>query len=118
MPPIGKKRFVFPEPRDACSDIQNSHLLTSDHVLLVNRGNCTFGTKATIAHRTNASAILIINNEPGLEHLPGPDAHDIQFSVVMIPQQEGQLLEAVYDEGASFKHFFFPPHFSLLFSLY
>ena len=35
----------------------------------------------------------------GLEHLPGPDAHDIQFSVVSIPQQEGQLLEAVYDEG-------------------
>jgi hypothetical protein len=34
-----------------------------------------------------------------LEHLPGPDAHDIQFSVVSIPQQEGQLLEAVYDEG-------------------
>jgi hypothetical protein len=35
--------------------------------------------------------VLIINNEPGLEHLPGPDAHDIQFSVVSIPQQEGQV---------------------------
>ena len=29
----------------------------------------------------------------------GPDAHDIDFSIVSIPQQEGQLLEAVYDDG-------------------
>ena len=29
----------------------------------------------------------------------GPDAHDIEFSVSSIPQQEGQLLESIYDEG-------------------
>jgi len=98
-PPFGKKRFVFPTPRDACSDIENTDKITEDMVFLVPRGNCTFGTKAKNAHKTKASAILIINNEPGLEHLPGPDAHDIQFAVASIPQQEGQLLEAVYDEG-------------------
>lgn len=98
-PPFGKKRFVFPTPRDACSDIENTDKITEDMVFLVLRGNCTFGTKATNAHKTKASAIIIINNEPGLEHLPGPDAHDIQFAVASIPQQEGQLLEAVYDEG-------------------
>jgi len=100
-PPRGKKIFVFSEPRDACTELTNAHLLTSDHVLLVNRGACTYGTKAKFAQKTNASAIVIINNEPGLDHLPGPDAHDIQFSVSSIPQQEGQLLEAVYDEGPS-----------------
>ena len=31
--------------------------------------------------------------------MPGPDAHDIQYSVASIAQQEGQLLEAVYDDG-------------------
>ena len=36
-------RFVFAEPRDACSEITNAHLLTENHVLLVPRGNCTFG---------------------------------------------------------------------------
>lgn len=98
-PPLGRKRFVFAEPRDACEDLTNANILTSDHVLLVHRGSCTFGTKAKNAMKTNATAIIIINNEPGIDHLPGPDAHDIQFSVSSIAQQEGQLLEAVYDEG-------------------
>jgi len=57
--------FVFAEPRDACSDLTNAANLTSEHVLLVNRGTCTFGSKAKVAHKTNASAIIIINNEPG-----------------------------------------------------
>jgi hypothetical protein len=49
--------------------------------------------------KTGAGGIIIINNEPGIDHLPGPDAHDIQFSVSSIAQQEGVLLESVYDEG-------------------
>ena len=100
-PPIGRKRFIFPEPRDGCQEFTNSHLFDETFVLLVNRGNCTFGTKAKNAVKTKASGLIIVNNEPGLEHLPGPDAHDINFSIVSIPQQEGQLLEAVYDEGPS-----------------
>eukprot|EP01036_Dinobryon_divergens_P032020 gene32020-41525_t len=98
-PPMGKKIFVFAEPRDACQDLSNAGNLTSQHVLLVARGTCTFGTKAKNANKTNASAIIIINNEPGIDHLPGPDAHDIQYSVSSIPQLEGQLLEATYDDG-------------------
>lgn len=98
-PPLGLKTFVFAEPRDACSDITNADLLTPDHVLLAKRGSCTFGQKALNVRRTNASALIIINNEPGLDHLPGPDAHDIDLAVMSIPQPEGQLLEAVYDDG-------------------
>eukprot|EP01031_Cornospumella_fuschlensis_P031675 gene31675-38280_t len=98
-PPLGRKRFVFAEPRDACSPLTNADLLSNDHVLFVHRGSCTFGTKAKNAQSTNASAIVIINNEPGIDHLPGPDAHDLAFSVSSIPQLEGQLIEAVYDEG-------------------
>lgn len=97
-PPMGRKTFVFAEPRDACSELTNANKFTSDHVILANRGTCTFGAKAKIVANTNASAIVIINNEPGLEHLPGPDAFDVNFSVTSIPQQEGQLLEAYYDE--------------------
>ncbi len=54
-PPLGRKTFVFAEPRDACSDLTNAEHLTSDHVLLVHRGTCTFGTKAKIAAKTNAT---------------------------------------------------------------
>lgn len=97
--PMGRKTFVFAEPRDACSPLTNAEHLTSDHVILANRGTCTYGTKAKNVRQSAASAVVIINNEPGLDHLPGPDAHDIQFSVSSIPQQEGQLLESIYDEG-------------------
>lgn len=98
-PPIGKKTFVFAEPRDACGELTNAAQLTQDHVVLANRGTCTYGQKSKNAQSAGASAIVIINNEPGLDHLPGPDAHDIEFSVSSIPQQEGQLLESIYDEG-------------------
>lgn len=97
--PYGRKRFVFAEPRDACTQLENAHLITSDHVLLVNRGTCTYGNKAKTAKAAGASGIVIINNEPGIDHLPGPDAHDIDLSVSSISQQEGQLLEVFYDEG-------------------
>lgn len=98
-PPMGKKRFVFAEPRDACTRLENGDLITQDHILLVNRGTCTFGQKAKVAQSTNASSVIIINNEPGLDHLPGPDAHDLLFSIGSITQTEGQLLEAAYDQG-------------------
>ncbi len=101
-PPMGHKRFVFAEPRDACGPLTNGDKLTSDDVVLANRGTCTYGTKAkNVQQSSKASAIIIINNEPGLDHLPGPDAHNIDFSVVSIPQQEGQLLESIYDDGPS-----------------
>lgn len=98
-PPMGKKTFVFAEPRDACAPLTNSNQLNENYVVLVNRGTCTYGQKAKNVENAGASAIIIINNEPGLDHLPGPDAHDIEFSVSSIPQQEGQLLESIYDEG-------------------
>ncbi|CAM9664913.1 unnamed protein product, partial [Ectocarpus fasciculatus] len=98
-PPMGRKRFVFAEPRDACTDLENAAHLTEDDVVLVNRGTCTFGTKATTISKTKAGSAIIINNEPGLDHLPGPDAHDIEMSVVSIGQQEGQNLETFYDDA-------------------
>lgn len=100
-PPFGRKRFVFAEPRDACTELENANLLTNEHIVFVNRGRCTFGQKALNVKKTLASAVIIINNEPGIDHLPGPDAHDVQLSVSSISQQEGGLIEAFYDEGPS-----------------
>ena len=98
-PPMGRKIFVFPEPRDGCSEIENAAIYTSNHVLLLKRGSCTFGTKARFAAKTAASGAIIINNEPGIEHFPGPDAADVLLSVTSIPWQDGILLEKVHDQG-------------------
>jgi hypothetical protein len=98
-PPMGKKMFVFAEPRDACTELTNLEPITADHVVLVKRGSCTFGQKALNVRKTLARVMVVINNEPGLDHLPGPDAHDVDLAIVSIPQPEGQLLEAIFDAG-------------------
>ena len=75
---MGRKHFVFAEPRDACEDLTNK-----DKQRKIEES----AFSGQIAHATAVSGIVIINNEPGLEHLPGPDAHDIPFSVVSVGQQ-------------------------------
>lgn len=109
--PKGKKYFVFANSRDACSEnlvvpkvfasVDAEHEVdTKEIVLLAHRGTCTFGVKALNAHAAGVSGLIIINNEPGLEHHPSPDTHDIELSVTSISQPEGILLEGMYDNGA------------------
>eukprot|EP01035_Chromulina_nebulosa_P021922 gene21922-28383_t len=87
-PPIGLTRLIFPNPRTE----------SLSYFVVVDRGICTFGSKAKIAAEVDwLSGVIVINNEPGLDHLPGPDAHDIDFSVISIPQLEGtQLTNYLY----------------------
>ena len=67
-------------------------------VVLAVRGVCTFGTKANAtaaaAAGDGAATLIIVNDEPGNFHAPGPDAHDVDASVNVIPQQDGQALLA------------------------
>lgn len=42
--------------------------LTGD-VIMVSRGHCKFTTKANIAQAAGASAVLIINNQRGKQHM-------------------------------------------------
>mmetsp|Transcript_11546 Transcript_11546/g.10470 ORF Transcript_11546/g.10470 Transcript_11546/m.10470 type:complete len:450 (+) Transcript_11546:13-1362(+) len=97
-PPIGLTRLIFPNPRTGCSSFENIDRyqdLTKNlsYVVVVDRGICTFGSKAKIAAEVDwLSGVIVINNEPGLDHLPGPDAHDVDISVISIPQLEGTQL--------------------------
>lgn len=92
-PPIGRHKLIFAQPRDGCSPFTNVANPEDDvpSIFFTHRGNCTFGTKAKHAHQAGGKAVIIINNEPGLEHVPGPDAHDIDLSVVSITQAEVRL---------------------------
>lgn len=105
-PPMGKKYFVFPENREACEPftlptvVDEGRTIPPEEIaVLAHRGTCAFGVKATNVHATGASAFVMINNEPGLEHHPSPDTHDIQLSVTSISQPEGQLLESIWDHS-------------------
>lgn len=63
-------------------------------ILIAKRGNCTFGAKARQAAAAlgRGSILVVVNDEPGVIHAPGPDAHDVKIAVVMIPEDDGEQL--------------------------
>merc|ERR550514_2731585 len=36
--------------------------------------------------------LVLVNNEPGVIHAPGPDAHEVRASVAMVSEWEGSAL--------------------------
>lgn len=61
-------------------------------MVLVRRGQCTFGSKARAVVTAGGSAVVYINDREGLSHASGPDAHDLDVCAVMISQVEGDVL--------------------------
>ena len=89
LPFLRGRPVVIADPWDACEALD----FVSDLPLVIfaGRGNCTFGTKAKNVAQSNATrTLVIVNNEPGAIHAPGPDAHDVPVSIVMIPQSDGE----------------------------
>lgn len=119
-PPIGKHHFVLAEPRSACEPVlANADALAAlggKAIVIADRGNCTFGTKAKNVLASGGAALVLINNEPGITHVPGPDAHDINLSVSMITQDEGALLrkaiEEMVEDGTTIQGAMVPIHCS------
>ena len=50
--------------------------LKGSATVIATRGTCTYTTKAKHAQEASAGALLIVNNEEGLLHPPGPDGKD------------------------------------------
>lgn len=91
------------EPWDACGYQRYAAEMRLDApvIVLAKRGACTFGQKANATkdslggdNRSAASILVLINNEPGIIHAPGPDAHDVRISVAMIAEDDGEQLAA------------------------
>lgn len=73
-PPSAKVKFILAPHLDDCrdgdDDDDDGHsssvdvdLIDNDTILVVKRGNCTFGEKAQLAHDLGAGGILLVNNE-------------------------------------------------------
>ncbi|KAH9719529.1 Signal peptide peptidase-like 2 [Citrus sinensis] len=85
--------LTLSHPRDCCS--MPKHKYAGD-VIMVDRGNCKFTTKANIAEAAGASALLIINNQKELYKMvcdPDETDLDIHIPAVMMPQDAGASLE-------------------------
>uniref|UniRef100_A0A2P2JZE4 Uncharacterized protein MANES_01G059500 n=2 Tax=Rhizophora mucronata TaxID=61149 RepID=A0A2P2JZE4_RHIMU len=93
--------LTLSHPRDCCTPPKNK--LARD-VIMVDRGNCRFTTKANNAEAAGASAILIINNQKELYKMvcePDETDLDIQIPAVMLPQDAGASLEKLILSNAS-----------------
>ena len=103
-PNLHRMPLLVAEPWDACSPL-NILDTSRPAVVLAGRGTCTFGTKANMtANAFNGTQVtlVLVNNEPGAIHAPGPDAHDVQASVAMISQDDGEhLLESIQRDDLS-----------------
>jgi len=100
LPPPDARRLplILADPLDACADLANAaEIKRRKAVVLATRGVCTFGTKAKVLEKAvggdgGLATLLLVNNEAGVLHAPGPDAHEVRASVNMISQWEGDKL--------------------------
>ncbi|KAK6117051.1 hypothetical protein DH2020_049194 [Rehmannia glutinosa] len=93
--------LVLSDPRDCCSPPRKKF---AGEILMVDRGNCKFTSKANFAEAAGASAILIINNEKELYKMvcePDETDLDIHIPAVMLPQDAGATLEKMLSNGSS-----------------
>jgi len=73
-----------------------------DALVVVQRGECTYATKARNLQKAGAKAVVVQNNaEEGLTHPPGPDGTDITIAVAMITHDFGNMLRAMGERGQS-----------------
>ena len=98
--PIGSLPLGAAEPLDLCGSLSEelvAKINAKPHIVVAKRGTCTFGTKATylaesVGDNAALATLLLVNNEPGNQHAPGPDAHEVQASVAMVAEWEGDAL--------------------------
>ncbi|CAL5442573.1 unnamed protein product [Camellia sinensis] len=86
-------RLTRSDPHDCCSQPKNKF---AGDVIMVDRGNCKFTTKANVAQDAGASAVLIVNNQKELYRMvcePNETDLDIHIPAVLLPQEAGASLE-------------------------
>jgi hypothetical protein len=81
-------------PADGCSAITNGGAVIG-RIALIDRGNCTFVTKANNAQLAGATAVIIANNTAGAI-APGDDGSGtvIRIPVIGISQADGAAIRA------------------------
>jgi hypothetical protein len=81
---------------NACSDLINDVI---GKVVLIDRGGCTFISKAQRAQTAGAAAVIIVNNLPGggVSGMTGTPA--LSIPVVMVSYEDGEMLKAALIAG-------------------
>merc|ERR1712072_834384 len=88
---IGKAPISVADPILGCSMPTND---VKDKIVFVDRGECTFTTKARVMAKAGAAAMIILGHDDSLTHLPGPDGTDIELAVGMMTHTFGEYIKA------------------------
>jgi len=90
--PTGSHPIVIADPILGCGPPKNAEAMKGA-IVIVQRGECTYATKARSLQKAGALTVLVVNNpNEGLTHPPGPDGTDVTVAVAMITHDFGQLL--------------------------
>ncbi|EFJ05600.1 hypothetical protein SELMODRAFT_187400 [Selaginella moellendorffii] len=98
------------DPIDCCSN--PGGVKHAGNILLAERGNCTFTTKARIAQQAGASAVLISNDREELYKMvcfENDTFADITIPAIMIPRSAGESLESALQSSQSVKLLLYSP---------
>lgn len=63
---------VLADPIHACFQTNNNRNAVKGRVVFATRGRCSFVKKITFLHKLGAAAVVIMNNDVGLVHIPKP----------------------------------------------
>lgn len=92
--PMASMDFAMSEAdnMDGCRPPAND---VKGKVVFVDRGNCTFATKARFLEKAGAGAVAIINFANNLTHPPGPDGRDVTVPTVMVTAAFGDYVRTL-----------------------
>jgi hypothetical protein len=92
--------LVLATPNNGCSALTNAADIAGN-IAVINRGSCTFKTKTLMAQNAGATAVLIANNQAGLNAL-GDDASittAITIGTLLVSQVDGNTIKTALASG-------------------
>eukprot|EP00035_Acanthoeca_spectabilis_P024361 m.453469 g.453469 ORF g.453469 m.453469 type:complete len:358 (+) comp20505_c0_seq1:110-1183(+) len=100
----GKHALVaIAEPLNGCSPIEHAPQGEADHFVLIERGNCTFGTKIYNAEQAGFYGVIVYNNMTGnlVQMTYSNGEHDIMIPSVFVSQSSGEYIKMKIEELGS-----------------
>ena len=91
---------TVPDPNDACEAIVNGAALVGK-VALIDRGTCTFVSKALAAQGQGAIAVIIVNNAAGSAPAMGGSDPTVMIPVISVSQSDGAIIKAQLGAGVN-----------------
>lgn len=91
-----KRMLVLAEPHDACSPLENQHHIYGN-IALIERGECSFLTKAIIAEEAGAVGIIItdssdLNNDYFIEMVHDNTSRDTNIPAGYLLGRNGRMI--------------------------